>query len=456
MNIRSLKVFLFKTLNIKDGADKESTKEGILRDIEFKGINAWILIASILIASIGLNINAVALIIGAMLISPLMGPILGIGYAVATYDIVTLKKSLKNLGIAVAISLLTSTIYFLISPIHEIQSELLARTRPTLLDVIVAFFGGIAGIVAGSRKEKSNVIPGVAIATALMPPLCTAGFGLASGNFQFFISAFYLFFINSVFISLATWLVVKFLDFPKAKVIDIITSKKVHRYVALFSIITMIPSIFIGYNVIKESAFKVRAEQFIANELQNENIQIIEKRVTYQNDSSLIEIFATGEFLSEKDKISLFKRMARYNLHRTKLLLHQTGTNSEDLTGQISHAVKIGILDEIIRNGEQEKKKQQFLIDSLGRKISELNNYNTLYTNLSKELTILMPHVTQFTQARAFRSDIEKKTSDTINQIVLLWKKETTHAQRKEEKERLRQWFLIQTQKHDLEIIDRN
>ncbi len=456
MNFHSIRAFIIKTFNIKEGADKEATKEGILRDIEFKGVNAWILIASILIASIGLNTNAVALIIGAMLISPLMGPILGIGYAVATYDLSTLTKSLKNLGIAVGISLITSTIYFMLSPISEIQSELLARTRPTLLDVLVAFFGGIAGIIAGSRKEKSNVIPGVAIATALMPPLCTAGFGLASGNIQFFLSAFYLFFINSVFISLATWFIVKFLEFPTVKVIDTRTTQKVHRYIAIFSIITMIPSIVIGYSVIKESAFKVRAEQFISNELSNDGIQIIEKRMTYEKDSSQIEIFATGKVINEEDKIRLRNRMNSYNLKKTKLLIHQTGTNGDELTGKLSNAVKVGILDEIIRHGEAERKKQELVIDSLKKIIEESRQYNAAYNSISKEVNILMPHLAKLSQAIAVKTDLKTQTLDTVMQVTLFWHNAAPVSVKKEEKERLKQWLKIRVQNQKFEIIDLN
>lgn len=216
----SLKDFLTHILNIKDGADIPGTIEGIKKDIDFTGHKAWILILSILIASIGLNVNSTAVIIGAMLISPLMGPILGAGLAVGVNDPETFSRSIRNLATAVGISLVTSTLFFLISPFDTADSELLARTKPTLFDILIAFFGGAAGIIAGSRSEKSNVVPGVAIATALMPPLCTAGFGLANGDWRFFAGAFYLFLLNSIFIWLATYLVVRFINFPKVKFID--------------------------------------------------------------------------------------------------------------------------------------------------------------------------------------------------------------------------------------------
>ena len=198
----SISLFVYERFNIShEQEDNFATISSIERGVEFKGINVWTLIFAIFVASIGLNVNSTAVIIGAMLISPLMGPIMGLGLSVGIYDFALLKRSLKNLSIAVVISVLTSAIYFMISPLSEAQSELLARTTPTIYDVFIALFGGFAGIVAGAGKEKGNAIPGVAIATALMPPLCTAGYGLATGNIYFFVGAFYLFFINAVMIS---------------------------------------------------------------------------------------------------------------------------------------------------------------------------------------------------------------------------------------------------------------
>ena len=225
--IVSIPILLKEILDIRSGTDKKATIEDIKGDISFKGHKAWILIASVFIASVGLNMNSTAVIIGAMLVSPLMGPILGVGLSIGTNDWETLKRSAKNLIIAVVLSVITSFIYFKISPITATSSELLMRTTPTLLDVFVAFFGGIAGILAGSRGEKINVVPGVAIATALMPPLCTAGFGLANQHWDYFFGAIYLFLLNSVFIALATLIVVKFLRFPIVKYINIEKRKNI-------------------------------------------------------------------------------------------------------------------------------------------------------------------------------------------------------------------------------------
>ena len=216
--IRKAWVSLRQYTQLREDTDYEATFDSISKSVVFRGVNVWVLFFAIIVASVGLNVNSTAVIIGAMLISPLMGPITGIGFAVGTFDEELMRKSLKNLAIMVFISLVASTLYFLISPISDARSELLARTQPTIFDVFIAFFGGLAGIVASSRKSQSiTVISGVAIATALMPPLCTAGFGIATGQIWYFFGAFYLFFINSFFIALATFLVVRLLRFPEAQ-----------------------------------------------------------------------------------------------------------------------------------------------------------------------------------------------------------------------------------------------
>ena len=249
--------------HIADTTDVEGTISTIKEGIEVKGYNNWILVCSAIIACIGLDTNSDAVIIGAMLISPLMSPILGIGLSVGINDRETLKASTKNFLIAVGASLITATLYFLISPLGEVTDQLAARTQPTLLDIGVAFFGGIAGIVAGSRKDITNAIPGVAIATALMPPICTAGFGLATGNFKFFGGAMYLFFLNSVFITLATYLIVRFLKFPYKEHLDRKTKQRVTRYVILVVILVSVPSVYLLVRVVQKQRFSNNLENFI-------------------------------------------------------------------------------------------------------------------------------------------------------------------------------------------------
>ena len=224
--------------------DFTKTHTVIEKDLVFKGTNLWILVFAIIVASVGLNMNSTAVIIGAMLISPLMGPINGMGYSIATYNFPLFNKAIKNFIFAVIASLLASTAYFAISPISTAHSELLARTSPTIYDVLIALFGGLAGIVAISSKQKGNVIPGVAIATALMPPLCTAGYGLATGQFEYFFGAMYLFTINTVFIAISAVVVCKILKFPITTLVDNAQKKKVNRWISVVIALVLIPSIY--------------------------------------------------------------------------------------------------------------------------------------------------------------------------------------------------------------------
>ncbi len=243
--------------------DHAQVKDAINKGVEFKGTNAWILIFAILVASVGLNMNSTAVIIGAMLISPLMGPITGVGFSVATYDFLMFRRSLKNLGYAVSASLLTSFLYFSLSPIRTEYSELLARTSPTIYDVLIATFGGLAGVVALTSKNKGNVIPGVAIATALMPPLCTAGYGLAIGNWAYFFGALYLFIINSVFIALSAMVVTQVLKFPRST--HLLTREIKNKNIAIAVVIslTVLPSLYLGYTLVKKEKFNQLANEFI-------------------------------------------------------------------------------------------------------------------------------------------------------------------------------------------------
>ena len=253
---------LRETLRFNDANINHEEVRNILKDIPFKGYNVWILICSIVICSVGLNINSTAVVIGAMLISPLIGPILGLGLSRGTNDLYNLKSSIKNFLIALGVSLLTSTIFFLIKPLHDAQSELLAWIQPTFLDALITIFGGLAGIIAVSRKDASNVFPGEAIATALMPPIFTSGYGIANGNMHFFLGALYLFLLNSVFISISTLVIIRYLHFPFISFVDKQMEKKVKRYIIIVSTVIIIPSAYLFFEVTQESIFYARADKF--------------------------------------------------------------------------------------------------------------------------------------------------------------------------------------------------
>ncbi|GAA6772189.1 hypothetical protein AAGS39_29410 [Flavobacterium sp. CGRL2] len=250
-------------LNLHEGEDdRAKTLEAVKKNITFKGANLWILACAIIVASVGLNVNSTAVIIGAMLISPLMGPIVGAGFALGIYDFSLLKKSLNNLLTATAVSLAVSALYFYMSPFKDVQSELLARTAPNIYDILIAFFGGLVGVIAVTRSEKGNPIPGVAIATALMPPLCTAGYGLATGQWKFFLGAFYLYSINCVFIGIATFLIIKYLNYPPVKQIDETHQKRVRYIIAFLITVMLVPSSYLAYSLYREQQFKKKCGSF--------------------------------------------------------------------------------------------------------------------------------------------------------------------------------------------------
>jgi len=297
------KKFLLELFDFREDTDHEATIEAIKADISFKGATAWILIFAVFVASIGLNANSTAVVIGAMLISPLMGPILGIGMSFALNDINTFKKSLMNLGTMIGLSLFASFLFFYSFPLSEDNSELLGRVSPDIRDVLIAFFGGLALMVARTKKGTiASVIFGVAIATALMPPLCTAGYGLAKGNFSYFIGAMYLFMINTIFIALATFLVMKLLGFPMYKYANVAKRKRYSTIATIVGIAVMIPAIFTFITVFKENQVKTQVNNFVKNEVRIiKNFQLIDD--SYSFDDKVINLNFFNEVTEGEENI---------------------------------------------------------------------------------------------------------------------------------------------------------
>jgi uncharacterized hydrophobic protein (TIGR00271 family) len=394
----------------EDKADELQTIESIKKGVEFRGTNLWVLIFAIMIASIGLNVNSTAVIIGAMLISPLMGPIMGIGMGVAVNDFFLIKKAFKNLGIAVLISVLTSTLYFFISPLGDAQSELLARTTPTIWDVLIALFGGLAGIVAASRKHFSNVIPGVAIATALMPPLCTAGFGLASGNLSFFVGAFFLFFINSVFISLSTIIIVRFLKYPQNEYTDKSFEKKVKAYIYIIVAITVVPSLFMAYNIVERSIFSKNAMSFIQNELTFNNSYIVGKNILNKEGKKIIEVFTIGKIDDEKIK-SAKAHLKNYNLEGAELKITQSDSygSAVDLT-----AIRTGLIEDLYKKNEQIIKNKDEKIALLEKTLSKYEFSEYPVIDLFDEAKAQHKNLNEFFISNAIVATNNAKKLDTI------------------------------------------
>ncbi len=370
---------IFDFINLHNGEEqKEKVLENVKSNISFRGSNLWILACAIVIASVGLNVNSTAVIIGAMLISPLMGPIVGAGFALAIYDFELLKKSGKNLLIATVVSLAVATIYFFISPFKETQSELLARTSPNIYDVLIAFFGGLVGVIALTRIEKGNPIPGVAIATALMPPLCTAGYGLAIGNFAYFFGAFYLYSINCFFICISTFFIVKYLKYETVKSLNLKSEKQIKYGITSLILIMTIPSFYLAHSLLQEKEYSQKVEQFINNELRNKGYTLIYKYTKFNSNPKKIELaFLTKKFNNEEIKL-LNQKLAAYDITNTELDIKQ---DTKDL--------KVEILNEL---GNQNKAltEKDILINNLQK---ELGEYKFDNEDMFKEIAILFPEL---------------------------------------------------------------
>ena len=327
-----MKEKLFRYLNYFNVSHEREDFETIHTEVEkgviFKGTNLWVLICAILVASVGLNMNSTAVIIGAMLISPLMGPINGIGYSLATYDFLLFRKAMKNFSFAVLVSLITSAIYFFISPVSTAHSELLARTSPTIYDVFIALFGGVAGMLALSSKLKGNVIPGVAIATALMPPICTAGYGLATFQFSFFFGAMYLFTINTVFIAVASLFVSQVFKFPIRTIVDKERAKHVNQYITIILFITAIPSIYFGYKLVQNEEFSDNAKEFIGSISVQENSYLFESKIN--PTSRNIRLVYSGYGVSDTTKSEIKKAALAFRLDTSKITIY-SGTDQRQL-----------------------------------------------------------------------------------------------------------------------------
>ncbi|OCK50774.1 hypothetical protein BA768_18830 [Chryseobacterium sp. CBo1] len=368
----------FNFINLHNGEESKSkVLENVTSNISFRGSNLWILACAIMIASIGLNVNSTAVIIGAMLISPLMGPIVGAGFALGTFNFTLLKKSFKNLLIATAVSLSVSAFYFYISPFKDVQSELLARTAPNIYDVLIAFFGGLVGVIAITRVEKGNPIPGVAIATALMPPLCTAGYGIATLNLSYFLGAFYLYSINCFFICIATFFVVKYLKYPSA-LVDSKYQKRIRYGITTLIFIMIVPSFYLAYNLYNEKKFTKTAEQFIQREFDNHGYTVIYKKINYNSSPKTIDVAFINKKFSDQEVEVYNKLLAENGLTNTVLNIKQ---NSTDLKSEI--------LSEINKTNNNISEKDI----AISKLREELDSYKISDSTLVQEIKILYPNI---------------------------------------------------------------
>ena len=445
----SLKTFIIELLDFRHDTDREATIAAIKTDIPFKGATAWILICSIFVASVGLNANSTAVVIGAMLISPLMGPILGIGLSIAINDIDTLRKSLINLATMLVLSLLTAFLFFYLFPLSQDNSELLGRVKPDIRDVLIAFFGGLALIIARTKKGTvASVIFGVAIATALMPPLCTAGYGLSQGNFVYFFGAMYLFTINTIFIALATFLVLKILRFPMLKYANSQRRKNIARIATLLALAAMLPAGWTFYNVLQETRYEQDYKTYLESEInQNDNLWLQRDKIDF--DEKMITLNFNGE-IAEATKSDLINELKGYEyLQEFSLTINGNKNRSADKILDLYDVAidKIEKRDSIIAALEMN-------IDSLKLVLSSNKNDmdSKVFLNLSKDAKIQFSDLESFGYAKMLASS-NFRNADTITLIKTKWNSALSDSLVVLKKQALKTWIEKELEADDVEVI---
>lgn len=423
--------------------DENEAKQSIIDGVSFRGPNILILILAIFVASLGLNTNSTAVIIGAMLISPLMGPIIGIGLGVGIYDFGLIKRSARNLAAAALFSVITSTIYFLISPVSEGHSELLARTSPTIYDVLIGFFGGAAGIVAIACKNKGNVIPGVAIATALMPPLCTAGYGLATWQLQYFSGAFYLFLINSIFISLATLVGVKLFRFKEVSFVNPERRIRIKRIITCVVVATLLPAVFLTVQMLRESFFVANANNFVEEELNFPNTQVFSKDAYIKKWHKCLNVTLIGQYVDiDSLKAAMTADMDKNPwLQGTRISIKQGFS-----TGMVAQT-KSESMGEMFTSVMTQIENQKASIDSLEQVIATRKQFDSISYTIAPEIKALYPNITYISLSRNYVCDIASRKVDTLN-LALIESSGKLSGQQK-----IKEYLEARTGLNDIHII---
>lgn len=421
---------------------EQSIREGI----SFRGTNMIILILAIFIASLGLNTNSTAVIIGAMLISPLMGPIIGIGLGVGIHDFDLLKRSLRNLLMATVFSVATSALYFLISPVGQEHSELLARTSPTIYDVLIGFFGGAAGIVAIGSKSKGNVIPGVAIATALMPPLCTVGYGLATWQLHYFFGALYLFLINSIFIGLSTFIGVKLMKYQPAPTNNPQRAHKVTRIVYIMAILTLLPSIYLTYTMYVQSRFQLNTENFVKEECQFPSTHVLNTDATWSRKKSSITITLIGKPMPQDSLVlALTSKLRFYGLAGTTLNIVQgSGFDSVD-----REALDRSSISDLYQYSMASIAAKQATIDSLRNVVEQISMSDSVAATLIPELKVVFPQITEIAISHPIMAQTQNGKLDTLNLALVNFSSPISQSK----KEELSKYLGARLRLKDVQII---
>jgi uncharacterized hydrophobic protein (TIGR00271 family) len=428
-----------------DAASQEEVNSNIQKGIMIRGTNLWVLIFAIFIASLGLNTNSTAVIIGAMLISPLMGPIIGMGYSMGVYDFKLLKESFRNFVIMIVVSLATSALFFTLPLITTTQSELLARTQPTTYDLLIALFGGLAGMVAQTRKERTGtVIPGVAIATALMPPLCTVGYGLATLQFRFMLGALYLFTINTIFIALASFLVTRVMKFKMIGEIEEHQLKKLKNLMVMVIILVTLPSVLIAISIIQRSSFEANYNKFVEEAFKYDNTIVVDSKCEYNpglKKQSVIEVRLFGEPLSENVIGNIRAQMATvYHLPKTDLIIRQSNQEGGE--------VAISALQSNYSEMLAEKNRQ---IAYLQDQLSSIRTADTLaVSSMTRELGIFVPEISDMSMQRHISYNIDGAATDTSYICII---KFAENMDKEPDMDLIRHWLRNRTGVSNIKIL---
>ena len=451
----STKKFLSELLDIRKNTDQEATKEAIIADIPFKGHTSWILVCSIFIASVGLNANSTAVVIGAMLISPLMGPILGIGLSLAVNDVDTLRRSLKNFAVMVVLSVLTAYLFFAIFPLRDESSELLARTAPDIRDVLIAFFGGLALVIARAKKGTiASVIFGVAIATALMPPLCTVGFGLAIGNYEYAMGAMYLFSINTIFIALATFLVLKLLRFPMVRYVNSKKRRLIGRVASLFAILVMVPAGITFWGALQESLFRKQAQNFVEEKVAPyqfagsgrfmEGFTSIEFN---KDENPVIELVFMGNETIPDNVIATWNKQKNEDesfsrLKETELRIIQ-GAKNEQLD-------QLKYVDQLYETQKTELLDKDARIKVLEEELGKLGRLSIPFAAISAEAKTNYENLVSLGFSPTIQTDFNKL--DTIPIFEVKWKRDAKRFQTEADTKKLHNWLKLRLKDSTIQL----
>ncbi|MGK0364901.1 MAG: putative hydrophobic protein (TIGR00271 family) [Saprospiraceae bacterium] len=447
--LSGLKEFIHDWLSLKDDLDREGTITNIQNNKRMRGANAWLLMCSIMVASLGLNLNSPAVIIGAMLISPLMSPILGIGLSIGINDRAGLWVAMQHFGMSIVIALITSVLYFCLTPIDEFTNEIAGRTEPGILDVLVAVFGGLAGIISGSRIDKSNAIPGVAIATALMPPLCVTGYGLANGNMEIAFNSFYLFMMNSTFIALTTYLLVTFMNFPKRKYETQKERGRTRRIVGFVAFVMLVPSIFIFSKVLTRTQEEQRIQTFLDENFPEDFHEL--KRAKGQ-DSINVKIFLFEDISDEKldeyhTQLTALNCQAKYSI----IDAQESGISKDELDKKTK-----SLQDDYLRRIEQEKRdlstEKDREITQLLSRLDSLQQDTVIFKSARKELKVLYPLLNdiQYARMQTIQND---STSKVIPTFLVKWDKRKSKNRRQRDEKRMMKFLLLRKGLDTLQII---